>query len=128
MDISIIEFILYGLVGYSGVIFLIHSAFHDNSSTKSHSIARVVWLIPSMAAVFILAGSGVGINLDNPAPIVTEVYNNTGALITNSTTYPTYPTQIVLVNPMWILFHSMLGLILSIYIFTQFINLLGKSD
>lgn len=128
MDISIIEFVFYGLIGYSGAVMLIASAFREVPDKKAHSIARVVWLIPSMAAIFVLAGSGVGINFDTPATIITEVYNNTGSLVTNSTSYSTQPNKIILVNPVWILFHSMLGFIMAIYVFTQLMNLFGKKE
>lgn len=119
---------MYGLIGYSGVIMLIASAFREVPDKQAHSIARVIWLIPSMAAIMVLAGSGVNINLDSEGETITEIYNGTtGLIMTNTTSYQTLPDQITLVNPMWILFHSMLGLIMAVYIFIQLMTLLGKT-
>lgn len=124
MDISIVEFLVYGLIGYSGAIMIVMTAFREVPDQKAHSIARVIWLIPAMAAVFVLAGSGVNITLNDST--VSSVITNLNTTDTWSETVST-SDQITLLNPIWILFHSMLGLIMSIYIFTQLMNLFGKS-
>ena len=98
-DISLIEFAVYGIICYSGVILLISSAFRDTPNTKSQSIVRSVWLIPAIFCAAILSGSGVNINMESQGQIITEVYNGTtGLLMTNTTSYGTIPNQIVLVN------------------------------
>lgn len=124
MDISILEYIFYAIIGYSGAVFLISSAFREIPDTKAHSIARVVWLIPSMAALFVLAGSGVDINLNTVTTVNTITDNQTSTVIFTEDILK--EDKIILVNPMWILFHSMLGFIMIIFIFLQFMNVLGK--
>ena len=130
MDISLIEFIVYGLVGYTGVILLIISAFRETPMGKSQSIVRAIYMVLSITAVFILANSGLNINMESQGETITEVYDGVGALVSNSTSYgnPANPSQFILMNPIWIPFHLMLGVVMSIYAIMQILILLTKTD
>lgn len=124
MDISIIEWIFYGLIGYSGCIMMIAAAFREVPSTKAGSIGRIIWLLPAAAAMAVLAGSGVDINLEIITTVNTITDNQTSTVIFTEDIIK--ERKITLQNPMWILFHSMMAFVMIIYIFLQFFDLLGK--
>lgn len=127
MDISLIEFIVYGLVGYTGIVLLIMTAFRDTPSTKSQSIVRSIYLSISMIAIMILAGSGLNITTEDAGSTNTLTYNVTdGSLIGNVTTTGTSPEKYVLNNPVWIPFHYMLAVVLLVYIILQILTLFTK--
>ena len=54
-DMSILEFGVYALICYTGIIMLIISSFKETPTTVSQSAVRVIWLIPSMLCAFVLA-------------------------------------------------------------------------
>lgn len=126
MDISLIEFIVYGIIGYTGAVLLIISAFRETPDGKTQSIVRAMYLTLSMISIMILAGSGVNITTEIPPITITEVYNGTGSLITNSTSYGIAPSAFVLMNPVWILFHYMLAVVMLVYIILQILILFTK--
>lgn len=134
MDISLIEFIVYGLIGYTGVVLLIISAFRETPTGKAQSIVRAMYLTLSMIAIIILAGSGVDIILEDKTITLNatsnyEVLDNTNAIVVlNSTVIQTDTSTSVstLQNPIWILFHFMLAIVMLVYIILQILILLTK--
>ena len=121
--LSIIEFIVYGLICYSGIIFLIYSAFKDPSMSKSGGGSRVIWLIPSMFAAYILMSVGGGIIWDDGSTITT-VNLNTTETWTETTTAATTS----LVSPVWGTVHFMFFIIMLMYILFNIISLFVKRD
>jgi|APSaa5957512535_1039671.scaffolds.fasta_scaffold42719_3 hypothetical protein len=127
MDISLIEFIVYGLVGYTGVLLLILSAFRETPTSKSQSIVRAMYLVLSIIAVIILAGSGVNVTTENEGSTNTLTYNvTTGSLIGNVTETGTTPSTYILNNPVWIPFHYMLAVVMLVYVLLQILTLFVK--
>lgn len=134
MDISLIEFIVYGLIGYTGAVLLVISAFRDTPATKAQSIVRAMYLTLSMISVLILAGSGVNITTEDKtvslnATSIYEVLDNTNAVVVlNSTTneIDVSHSKFTLMNPIWITFHYMLAVVMLVYIILQILILFTK--
>lgn len=129
MDISIIEWIVYGIPAYTGIILLIISAFRETPATKTQSLVRAMYLMISIICSFILAGSGVNITTQTPDTVNTLGYNVTdGTLLSNMTSYGVAPAAIVLQNPVWILVHWMFAVLMLVYVILQILMLFTKID
>lgn len=136
--LSLIEFIVYGLICYSGIILLIISAFQNPSNTKSGGGARVIWLIPSMFAAFILMSVGGGIILDDGGTVVTtalseyEVLDNTNTIQTlNSTVSETVvvpSNTITFIAPIWGTVHFLFFIVLLLYVLFNILGLFIKHE
>lgn len=118
-DLSIIEFGVYGLITYSGLLMLIISTIKEVPSEKSGSVFRSIWLIPSIICAFILASSGISIN-------TSEIHNTITNLNTTEVWTETVNNSIVLQNPIWVTVHMMIFLILIVYVTLQILNLFTK--
>lgn len=127
-EYSIIEFIAYGLVGYSGIIMLLSSAFREIPATRSGSVIRAIWVLPSIYCLIMLAGISGTIYLDEGVTTNHLVYNGTdSSLITNSTTTVT-PNSIVLVEPIWGTVHIVFYTMLIVYFIWNILQLLVKRE
>ena len=126
MDISIIEFLVYAIIGYSPLIILYVTLVKEAPSTKSGTIQRVIFIVPGLIAVGVLAGSGLDINLQyDTVSTNSTLYNGTNNnVITYSNTTTISTQNFTLENPVWILFHSFLFTLYSFYIILQILQLL----
>lgn len=132
MNISVIEFIVYGLIAYTSMVVLIISASRDAPmvKTKSGTLIKSMYMIPGIICCILLAGSGVAITL-NDSTVVTMDYTingTTGAKLTNSTITTTSSDQFTLENPVWVSLHYLFALILTAYVFTQVLRMLTSKD
>jgi hypothetical protein len=118
-DLSIIEFIVYGLIGYSSMLMLIVQTVKAVPSESSGSIVRSIYLIPGIIACLIIAGSG--------DTIITNEYTNT-IIDLNATTVWTedIESQVSLSNPIWVTFHYLLAMIMLLYVIIQILTLFLK--
>jgi len=122
VDISIIEFLVYGLVGYTSLVVLIISVIKKEiPDSKPHALARVIWLIPGIIAIGILSGVGEGIILES---ITTETEVLNGTVLVNATSIQT--KEITLLQPFWILFHIAIMLILIMFVIMQVLIIMTK--
>jgi len=122
VDISIIEFLVYGLVGYTSLVVLIISVIKKEiPDSKPHALARVIWLIPGIIAIGILSGVGEGIILES---ITTETEVLNGTVLVNATSIQT--KEITLLQPFWILFHLAIMLILIMFVIMQVLIIMTK--
>jgi len=121
-EISIIEFIVYGLVGYSGILALVLSAFRDIPDTKSQSVVRSIWLIAPIICMYMLSSAGAQINFETETTINYNVTSN--LLISNSTTTDT----VTLVQPVWVTLHYLFFIMLVIYFIWNMLQLFVKRD
>ena len=129
LNISLIEFLVYGIVAYSGLIALIFSTQREvPMKTKRMTLIRSMYMIPSIICFIILAGSGVFIYYDEGQTINTLVYNGTNGLLMTNSTETTTPLQIELQNPVWVTLHYMFALILIAYLFSQILMMLTSKD
>lgn len=119
--ISLIEFFVYGFVGYGGVLMMIISVIRDVPTKRKLTSIRVIFLIPSMIACAFLSGSGPDIVFTTEDHTITNL--NTTEVWTDTSV-----NKITLVNEAWILFHYMLFLMLMIYIFVQLLLMLTQTD
>ena len=122
VDVSIIEFLVYGLVGYTSLVVLIISVIKKEiPDSKPHALARVIWLIPGIIAIGILSGVGEGIILES---ITTETEILNGTVLVNATSIQT--KEITLLQPFWILFHIAIMLILIMFVIMQVLIIMTK--
>jgi len=123
-DISIIEFAVYALVCYTGIIMLIISSFKETPMTVSQSAVRVIWLIPSMLCAFVLASAGADIYLSTEI-MSDQVLDSDNAIITLT---DTTIEKITLLNPIWITMHFLFFIILLLYVVINILTLFMKRD
>ena len=119
-DISLAEFFVYGCIAYSGMITLIVSKIKEVPTTKILTIARSIYMIPSMIAAAILASSGVNIQVAFMTTNNTIRSVNTTQVWTEATTQT---NNIVLQSPVWQMFHYLLFSVLLIYAIQQILIL-----
>jgi hypothetical protein len=122
-DISILEFGVYGFIAYSSILMLIISTIRQTPFTESQAIARSIYFVPGIVCAMLLATSGVNITLETVSTV-----NLTNATNTNSTIFiETADTSsaFVLLDPTWGAVHTMLAMIMTIYVVQQMLSLLG---
>ena len=121
-EVSIIELIVYGLIGYPAIIFLIASSFKESSGTAKISVVKAVWIIVPIVAMYMLSSAGAQIDLVTQT---TLNYNVTSNLLTsNSTTTDT----ITLVNPVWVTLHWMMFMVLVLYFMWNMLRLFTQRE
>lgn len=127
-EYSILEFLVYGLVGYSGILLLIASAFKEDApTTKSLAVVRSVWLLPSIYCLIMLAGISGTIYLDEGTTVSSTLINvNTTETWTEIVT--TTPNSIILVQPIWGTVHILFYIMLIIYFIWNILQLFAKRD
>ena len=124
-ELSIIEFVVYGLIGYFGIIILMISILLNPPTSISLAGVRSIWLMPSVLSIAMLMFlSGIVVGEDQTTESIT--YNSTGTQIEN--TVITQSSSFQLVNPVWASFHLGLFLILIVYILVQVVNILRAKD
>jgi len=117
MALSIIEFIVYGLITYSSMLMLIISTLQgDQKRSKSLTTVRSIYYIPAIIFAGILAGSGVDI-------VTLDSTNTIFNLNTTDSWTEDINNKIVLQNPVWITSHYMLMIIFIIYVIFNILKL-----
>tara|TARA_Y100001936_G_scaffold182405_1_gene179627 strand:- start:585 stop:977 length:393 start_codon:yes stop_codon:yes gene_type:complete len=126
-DISIIEFGVYGFIAYGSFLMLIISTVKEIPDGKSHSLSRVMYLIPGLICALVLSGSGVDIILGTETITENQVQLHpiTGNEVTVANTSTT-TEKITLIEPIWILVHTMLFLILMVHVIVNILSMLTK--
>ena len=123
-DVSIVEFLVYALICYSGLLLIIGSAFKDEKLGKSQSAVRVIWIMPSIFTAFMLASiGGFDIYLDYGTTTNTIINLNTTEVFTETFTSE---KKFTLLNPVWIPLHILFFVILVIYFIWTLLLLFGK--
>jgi hypothetical protein len=122
-EVSIIELIVYALIGYPAIIFLVGSSFKEESGTASKiSVVKAIWIIVPIIAMYMLASAGAQINLIDQT---TLNYNVTSNLLTsNSTT----TDSITLVNPVWVTLHWLMFTVLILYFMWNMLRLFTQRE
>ncbi len=121
---SILEFGVYALVCYVGIIMLIISSFKETPMTVSQSAVRVIWLIPSMLCAFVLANAGVDIYLSTET-LADQVLDSNNAIITLT---DVTTDKITLLNPIWVTMHFLFFIVLLLYVVINILTLFLKRD
>jgi hypothetical protein len=126
-DISIIEFGVYGFIAYGSFLMLIISTVKEIPDGKSHSLSRVMYLIPGLICALVLSGSGVDIMLGTETTTENQILLHpvTGNEVPVANT-TTHTEKITLIEPIWILVHTMLFLILMVHVITNILAMLTK--
>ncbi len=127
-EISIIEFIVYGLVGYSGIVLLIASAFKELPATKNLAVIRSIWIMPCIFMMYVLASAGAPIILQDEVIVTTLNYNETSNALVSNSTETTQAKQVSIVNPVWVTVHLLFFIMLVIYFIWNMLQLLVKRD
>ena len=137
MNISLIEFIVYGFVTYASFLMLIITTIRAPiEKTKKMALVRAAYMMPGIITAIILAGSGVNIDLDNNvtstnATSIYEVLDNTNAIVVLNSTVTEVQSEsnyFTLQNPVWVSFHYMLALVMTIFIFIQIFTMLTAKE
>ena len=123
-DVSILEFGVYGLVCYTGIIMLIISAFKETPNTVSQSAVRCIWLIPSIIAAFMLASAGADVYLSSET-VTKEVLNSSDVIVTLT---ETTTDKITLLQPVWVTLHFLFFIVLLLYVMFNILTLFVKRD
>jgi hypothetical protein len=123
-EISILEFGVYGLICYTGIIMLIISAFKETPSTVSQSAVRCIWLIPSIICAFMLASSGADIHLSTET-ITHQVLDSNNNIITLT---DTVTDKITLIQPVWVTLHFLFFIVMLLYVIINILTLFVKRD
>ena len=121
---SILEFGVYALVCYAGIVMLIISSFKETPMTVSQSAVRVIWLIPSMLCAFVLANAGVDIYLSTET-LADQVLDSNNAIITLT---DVTTDKITLLNPIWVIMHFLFFIVILLYVIMQILTLFMKRD
>lgn len=129
MNISILEFAVYAFVAYSSLLMLIISITKEGPITKTRTgtLIKSIYIIPGIYCMSLLSSSGVFIFLDSGSKQIVEIYNATGALITNSTSIIP-AASIELQNPIWVPLHYMFMLIMFAYVIINVLKMLSAKD
>lgn len=123
-DISLVEFIVFGLIAYSSILMLIISMIiKPPAATNKLTLIRSAYMIPGIIAAIILAGSGVNVITNDQTTTNTIVAVNQSEVFTESYNIQ---QQIVLQNPVWVSFHFLLAIVMSIYVIQQILMLLAS--
>ncbi len=126
-EVSIIELIVYALIGYPAIIFLVGSSFKEESGTSKISVVKAIWIIVPIIAMYMLASAGAVITMEHEV-VNTLGYNATvvNQVITNSTTIT--DNTITLVNPVWITLHWLLFTVLVLYFMWNMLRLFTQRE
>lgn len=123
-DVSILEFGVYALICYTGIIMLIISAFKETPSTVSQSALRVIWLIPSIICAYMLASAGADIYLSTETTVKQVLDSNNAPIsLTDTTT-----DKITLLNPVWITLHFLFFIVMLLYVMINILTLFMKRN
>lgn len=123
------EFAVYGFIAYSSLLMLIISITKEGPmiKTRTGTLVKSMYIMPGIICMILLSGSGVFIFYDTGGVILKEVYNGTGALISNSTEIIP-ANQIELQNPVWVPLHYMLALIMFAYVIVNVLKMFSAVD
>ncbi len=128
-EVSIIELIVYGLIGYPAIIFLIASSFKESTGTASKvSVVKAIWIIVPIIAMYMLASAGALIHLQDESSVTTIGYNVTNGDILTNSTETTPAKQISLVQPVWVTLHWMMFMVLILYFMWNMLRLFTQRD
>jgi hypothetical protein len=123
-DVSILEFGIYGLICYTGIIMLIISAFKETPNTVSQSAVRCIWLIPSIICAYMLASAGADIYLSSET-ITRQVLDSSNQIITLT---DVTTDKITLLQPVWVTLHFLFFIVLLLYVMMNVLTLFVKRD
>lgn len=123
--ISILEFIVYGLIAYSSVLMLIISTIKRVPAETITDLTRNIWFLPGIFCLFIMSQAGVDILVTSSTTTEDVMNSSSLTLLTNSTT--THQEKIELQNPVWITIHIMLFLVMIVYVITNLVQVLTKT-
>lgn len=122
MDVSLVEFIVYAIICYTGLIGLIFSAFKHGEAVQKDSL-RNIWLLPSIICAYVLSNMNGSIFLDTGT--TTSINTNLNTTETWSETI-THASTFTLVDPIWVAVHSMIMIIMIVYVVVNIITLLAN--
>ena len=121
-ELSLIEFSVYGLIAYSSLLMLIISAIKTEiPTTRSLAIVRAIYLMPGAICALLLASSSIII-------VTSDTTNTITAVNTTEVWTEQISNSISLMNPIWGALHVMIFIVIMIFVVTQIMNLLTKTD
>jgi hypothetical protein len=125
LNISIIEFGVYGLFAYSSMLILVISIIKDTDETKYQALMKSMYMVPGIICAGVLITSGVDITLDTVQTI--NLTNSTAGATNEQIFYELTDTtdKITLLNPVWGSIHFIIFIVLILYVLKQTLLMLG---
>lgn len=120
-ELSILEFLVYGIICYTGMILLMIGIIKETPTTKSQSLIRAMFLIPPMVCAAILAGAAQTITTETISYQDLHPLNGTAMTLTETHT-------VKLLDPVWVLVHYMFFIIMLVTIITNMLMALTRKD
>lgn len=121
--VSLIEFGVYAVICYAGVLGVIISAFrNDVPHDRSLALSRAVWLTPCIICAVLLMNVSE-VQIESTDRNTTIIHVNTTEVWTET---ETNLSTIELQNQVWVLVHFLLFAVLLVYMIIQLVNLLTK--
>ena len=120
-DIGILEWVVYGLIGYTGVLMLIISTIKEVPTNRNLAGLRAIFLVPSVICNGILASSAVNIVLQTTNTITRDLNSTNTWSEAQTISFP-------IVDPIWQTVHYMFMIVLVVYILVQIFNAIGKTE
>ncbi len=125
-DLSILEFIVYAVIGYSPMIFLLGYILTDKVATRSNSIMRIVYVMPGMAGIIMLISVG-GFDVIVQEDTINNTIFNVNTTETHTETIAT-ESVITLQNPLWVTFNGIMFIIYTLYVVINAIELIALKE
>ena len=130
MEISLIEWAMYGIIGYSGIVLLLISAFINPPMTRSQTLTRSLYLMLSIIACFMLANTNINVTTENYETTTSQqYYDSSGSqiILLNGTSHTTSQYTHA-IDSQWIAIHSLMGIMMTFYVVTQLFTLLTSKN
>lgn len=124
-EVSIIELIVYGLIGYPAIILLIASSFKEETGNNKISVVKAVWIIVPIITMYMLASAGAVITLDHDVTTATLINTNTTEVWTETVIQD---KTITLINPVWITLHWLMFTVLVLYFMWNMLRLFTQRE
>ena len=120
-DIGILEWVVYGLIGYTSVLMLIISTIKEVPTNRNLAGLRAIFLVPGVICNGILASSAVNIVLQTTNTITRDLNSSNTWSEAQTISFP-------IIDPIWQTVHYMFMIVLVVYILVQIFNAIGKTE
>ena len=127
--LGIIEFSIYGFVGYGGFVLIMLTLLVTPQATRVWSAMRVVIIVPCLVCLSLLMGAdGEITGLNTIENTITKTYDSAGNLNSTVNSTKTSNDRYILQDPVWGSVHLMMFLLLLIVSFIQLFNLFTQKS
>ena len=124
VDVSIVEFAVYGLVAYTSLVILLLTMLVAPPASKKGTIARSIYMLTGVIFCFVIASVGPTISMPlEVSSLVITTANTTTTHAGNATS-----TITIMNGPVWTYGHTLLGILMLVYVLQELVTLFTKVD